>query len=392
MNILFVTAHFPYPLIGGERIKQFYILQCLAEHHNVFLVSFDRGHPVSDKDIRKIRNMDVSVNLITLNIKHAYLNASLYSPLGKPLEIEFFRNKSFRKAVDNIIYNNNIDIAISFFMRTAEYIRNHNFKKILIAEDCRYCYQKHTYRETNNFKEKLIRLYEYKKLKRYESELMNDFDVTTLVSNNDITEMKKLNPEADIRLLSNGVDCNEFRPPPNNLKRSGILFLGRLDMHHNYLMTLKIIKIIFPLIENRIPDVNLDIVGSNPPAEIFKYQSKNIRIHADVNDIIAFYQSAAVFLHPHSGGSGIQNKALQAMACGCPLVTTPSGARGIDIKNEVHAFIAESDNEIANLAIRILNNQDDANNISTNARELISNKYSWCSVYSSMNNILSDLS
>ena len=38
-NILFLTPRFPYPLIGGDRIKSFYILKYLSRYANVTLIT-----------------------------------------------------------------------------------------------------------------------------------------------------------------------------------------------------------------------------------------------------------------------------------------------------------------------------------------------------------------
>ena len=62
--------------------------------------------------------------------------------------------------------------------------------------------------------------------------------------------------------------------------------------------------------------------------------------------MITFLQTNKFFLHPHIGGSGIQNKLLEAMACGCPVVTTNTGIQGIDAKNGVDAIIGNTNSEL----------------------------------------------
>ncbi|MCB0136728.1 MAG: hypothetical protein KDD75_16605, partial [Caldilineaceae bacterium] len=43
MNILFLTQVLPYPLDAGPKVRAYYVLRYLAQHHAVTLVSFVRA-------------------------------------------------------------------------------------------------------------------------------------------------------------------------------------------------------------------------------------------------------------------------------------------------------------------------------------------------------------
>src|SRR5574344_424207 len=221
-------------------------------------------------------------------------------------------------------------------MRTAKYLKNEvGMKKILMAEDCRMLYQKRSYMESKNLIQKCIRLYEYFRLKKYEPEIMKKYDIVTFVTTNDINEMRKRLNTVDYRLLTNGTDVDFFVPPENFAQRNGILFAGKLDVWANVIMVQKIVKEIMPLIWKKLPEANLNIVGANPHNEILKFASKKVKIIPNVPSMLPYLQNASVFLHPHVGGTGIQNKLLEAMSCGTPVVTTPIGNQGIDAKDEI---------------------------------------------------------
>jgi len=390
-NILFTSAHFPYPLIGGDRIKQYHILKHLAKDNNVFVVAFNRKYPVKREDIKHLFDLGINSYPVDLSIPKALINAALHSPFGNPLEIEFFRNKLFKEIIKDIIRKNRIDLVINYFLRTTEYVKKIKCKKYLMAEDCRSYYQKRTYRVSNNLMEKIIRFYESIKLRKYESDITRYFDLTTLVSEEDRDEMQRLNPSANINILSNGVDTEKFKPPDIPKKRNELVFVGKLDVWVNNLMIERIITKILPQILKVLPDTVFHIVGANPQKKHFKIHNKNIALHDNVPNIVPYLQDTSVFLHPHIGGSGIQNKLMEAMSCGCPVITTNSGARGINFTDGHDGFIFEDDAEIARQAIELLTNENLVHKIGMNARNFILREHSWEKIYKTLDTLLEEL-
>lgn len=380
-------------MIGGDRIKPYNLLKHLAKSHNVHLVTFFQGGTPPKTYIKEITELGINLDYIPLYPIDAGLKTikSFFNRL--PLEIAYYTQSSFKKVVNELLKTKKFDLAFAFFMRTAEYLKDVNIKKILIAEDCRTLYQYRSYKESKNLLQKSVRWWEYNKLKKYEPITTSYFDITTCVTDVDIEALRNLNSNAQYRLLTNGVDINKFVPPIDNSKRSYILFTGKLDLWANILMIKTIINEIFPIIKQQVPDIELKIVGSHPLPQIINMckSDEKIELIADVPEMIPYLQSAKLFLHPHSGGSGIQNKLLEAMACGCPVVTTPTGIQGIDAKNGNDVLIGSNPLELAKHCVEILSNQELADKISKNARELIVNTHSWEIVFRDLDAIIDEL-
>jgi glycosyltransferase involved in cell wall biosynthesis len=386
LNILFLTARFPFPVIGGDRLKPYNLISHLAKHHNVTLVSFFHGSAIPEDYKKAIHSLGVDLHIIPLSSLTAGVNAT--KKLFKfPLEIGFYYSKEYKQIVDDLIKNQKFDISFAFFMRTAEYLKNHDIKKILIAEDCRTLYQKRSYETSNNFIQKNVRLWEFKRLCKYEPEIVKHFNATTLVSNQDIEAMKKQNPTTKYFLLTNGTDIDYFKPD-NTIDRKDILFAGKIDVWANQLMIKKIVNDILPEIHKVVPDTKLNIVGANPPKSVLDLKSEKINVIGNVPEMLPYLQKAVLFLHPHNGGSGIQNKLIEAMSSGCPVVTTPTGNQGINAEHGKHLLIGKNDSELAENAIKIIQDKDFAAKLSKNARELIVNKLSWQSVFKELDKLI----
>ena len=104
--------------------------------------------------------------------------------------------------------------------------------------------------------------------------------------------------------------------------------------------------------------------------------------------MVPYLQNARVFLHPHSGGSGIQNKLIEAMACGCPVVTTITGIQGIPATHGKDVLIGISNEELSYYTIRLLKDDNYTKVISENARKLIVETHSWESVFEALDKIM----
>lgn len=390
-KILFLTPRFPYPLIGGDRLKSFQLLKHLGKHHEVHFVSFCWNNQPKPEHIKIIEDFGINVTAVPITNIGGGWNSLKRIFQKYPLEISFFMDKRFRQIVNQIIAEKDIDISFAFFMRTAEFLIDKPIKKMLIAEDCRAHYQYRSFKTSKNLKQKCVRAWEVNKLRRYEPQLVEKFDKVTLVSEADINFMKEGNPNASYDLLTNGTDTDFFTPGDNFESRHDILFAGKLNVWSNVMSVHDIVERIFPAIVKERPKAKLKIVGANPTTQVLNLQSDNIEVIANIPDLRPYLQQARVFIHSHFGGSGIQNKLLEAMASGVPVVTTPSGNQGIEAKHLEEVMIGNNVEELAAHALRLLEDDSLARKISENARQLMIEEHSWQSIYDKMDTIIEEI-
>lgn len=396
LKILFLSPRFPFPLIGGDHVKCYHLLKHLSTNHDVTLVTFNHGDKPSQEQINSIEGLGVRLVALPLYPYKAAIGCVRTLFTDMPLEIAFYYGDAFAEAVEKLCSENQFDLGISFFMRSAEYIRHKNFPKILVAEDCRTMYQQRSFEVSSSFKQKLVRWWEVRKLRKYEPWIVNDFDRTTLVTREDIAAMQRQNAYADYRLLTNGVNLSEF---PANLSHEGrhtVLFAGKLNVWANEMMVKSIIKDIAPKVHESMPDTIFQIVGANPTKTITQLAESypiagRIQIVGTVPRLQEYYQKAAVFIHPHSGASGIQNKLLEAMASGCPVVTSPTGAQGIPVVAGRDYLMGKNATELAENVISLLKNQGLRETIAKNARLQIEKHHSWEAIYEAFDVIIDEI-
>ena len=141
-RILFLTPRLPYPIIGGDKLKAYYMIKHLSTKYEVTLVSFYQGDQTKcDEYTNVIKQLGVNVFVIPLNPIKAGITVlpRLLRPI--PLEVLYYTQKDYRKIVEDLLNTKKFDLVFSFFMRTAEYVKDRtDIKKILVSKNTNICF------------------------------------------------------------------------------------------------------------------------------------------------------------------------------------------------------------------------------------------------------------
>lgn len=375
--------------MGGDHVKQFYLLRHLAKNHNVTFITSDAEHCSTKKNIAELKKLGIEIIVENFSVFKALLRTFCGIFSRKPLEICFYKNTPTKKKIKKILSEKKFNVAIAFFLRCAEFLsETASPHKILIAEDSRYLLESRATKKFSFSPEYFVRLLDKVRLKNYEPRLMEKFSAVTFVSPSDKNDVLERNPNIPATILANGVALDDFPFFAAQKNRSGILFCGRMDIHHNIATAERLIKNIMPLVREKFPSITLTIVGAYPRARIKKFASQNVVVTGYVSDVKKYFANAAVFAHPQAVGAGIQNKLLEAMALGTASVSTPIGISGIGAQNGKHVVLAESDAEFADRICELVTNEKLRASLTYNARNHIEEHFSWENVLAPLDDIL----
>jgi glycosyltransferase involved in cell wall biosynthesis len=130
--------------------------------------------------------------------------------------------------------------------------------------------------------------------------------------------------------LPNGVDLDYFHQVESSPEPETVLFTGKMSYHANEAAALQLAQRVMPLVWARCPEAKLVIAGKDP-SEVVRQLGKDprVRVTGFVDDLRPFFWSATVVVAPLVYGVGIQNKVLEAMACGRPVVASRAACEGI---------------------------------------------------------------
>ena len=200
------------------------------------------------------------------------------------------------------------------------------------------------------------------------------------VSNEDSENIRRFSGNPHTFTISNGVDCEFFRPSELVQKISGrIIFTGSLNWPPNQAAVTWFLRHCWDKIQQQQPDTSLVIIGkllTNDLRDMWE-QYRNVQVIGFVPDVRGHIQAAEVSIAPMVSGSGIKNKVLEACALGQAVVATPLAVRGILCEHETNLLIAETPEAFSNEVLRLLGNSDLQKRLGMNGRQNVLAHYSW---------------
>jgi glycosyltransferase involved in cell wall biosynthesis len=229
----------------------------------------------------------------------------------------------------------------------------------------------------------LITQFELRRTERYESWLLSQFNQVLVTSQADKEAFIKLtNSQTEnwpISVLPNGVDL-EYFTPNTDVKRelATLVISGKMSYHANVSMVMYLYKSILPLIWEQDPDMKLWIVGKDPPQVIRDIgDHPAITVTGTVDDIRPYLRQATVAVTPLTYGAGIQNKVLEAMACGTPVVTTPRAVSALNVRPGEEILVAQEPHEFAKKVLALINDPEYQRKVGQAGRQYVEKDHHW---------------
>lgn len=189
-------------------------------------------------------------------------------------------------------------------------------------------------------------------MREFELAMVRSSDVTLVVSSFEQELLRGLVPDADVRVLSN-VHAQVADVPPI-AGREGLLFVGSFAHHPNADALRWFTAEVLPLIEERHPGIPVHVVGRDPLPELVAAAPRNVTYHGWVEDLAPVYGQVRVVIAPLRYGAGVKGKIGEAMSHGVPVVMTPVGAEGMDIRDGETALVAPAAAEFAAAVDRLV--------------------------------------
>jgi len=135
---------------------------------------------------------------------------------------------------------------------------------------------------------------------------------------------------------------------------------------------------VMPRVKECEPNATLTIAGSAPSKHVRRHGTgRGIEVTGHVPDIRTCLRNARVAACPVKVGAGVQNKVLEAMAMGKPVVATSKACQALSVVDGEHVLIADGQEEFAEALLRVIRDDDLAAKLGRNAREYVDKHHNW---------------
>ena len=387
-DLLFIAHRIPYPPDKGEKIRAWNILRHLAERYRVHLATFIDS-PEDMASVEPLKRICASVVWRPLSPQRAKLRSLAGLLTGAPLTQYYFGDRRLRAAVERLAAAHDPDLVYVYCSAMAPYISKlHGARVVLDMVDVD-SEKWRQYAETSSGPTRVIYRREGRTLLAFERRAAASADAVLLVSRAEAELFAALAPESAARIhyVSNGVDVAYFDPSStfaNPLDaRPGIVFTGVMNYRPNVEAMVWFVEQVMPRLRARGDAPCLWIVGVNPSRAVLDLAGPDVRVTGRVPDVRPYLKHARVAVAPLQIGRGIQNKVLEAMAMGVPVVATPQAREGLDACTDDEILTAANPADFAAAIGRVLDDDAGGNaggnggSIGARARARVVSDFGW---------------
>ncbi len=378
MEILFLSHRFPYPPTRGDKIRSFNMVKHLHEAgHKVTVASLARSDEEAEA-CAGIKDFCDDFVLCTVDNRVQLVRMGLRLLTSEPSSMGFFYSSKLQKEVHRLLAEKNFDLIVVFSSTAAQYVSHvSHIPKFL--DFCDMDSQKWlAYAKFKPWPISMGYHLEGTKLERQERALCDQFDICTCATDFEVDTLKGYNTGVASGFFPNGVDFDFFTPGEGDYDRRSISFVGRMDYYPNEECVLSFCKTVFPALQEKYPDVTFTVIGAAPPANIMALNDQpGVTVTGTVDDIRTYVRKTAVMVTPLEIARGTQNKILEGMAMGVPVISSRTAARGVDAVTGDHILAATSADEYVAHISKIFDDEAERDRLAKAGRDRVTTHHNW---------------
>jgi glycosyltransferase involved in cell wall biosynthesis len=397
VKILWLSHLIPYPPKGGVLQRSFHLINELAKYHQVDLLAFNQRGLIAPLYPSVEQGLTEAARVLgSICHRHQFFEIpaeiqrggkywlALRSLITAPYNINWLRSKEFADVLTTWVQTGDYDlihfdtISLIPFSRfiprdIPKVLDHHNIESHMLLRRAE--------NEINLLK-KIYFLYEGARLQRYEQRECPRFELNITCSDTDSDRLKKLAPACAVTTIPNGVDIDYFKPGIESSRRNRLIFVGTMSWYPNIDAVLYIAEKLWGPLKNQFPDLQIDIVGANPPAAIKSLEATHpgFHVHGFVDDVRPYIGEAAIYICPIRDGGGTKLKILDAMAMAKALIAHPIACEGIAVTPHKDVLFAETPAQYVEHVGQLLKDSEKRAILGANARQLIESSYSYTSI------------
>lgn len=378
MKILYVCHRFPYPPRRGGKIRPFNMIRHLSESgHRVTVCSLARSREEAE-DGRGIGPHCERFEMGEVREPVQVLRMVARLPVIEPSSMGFFYCPELARRVRTLVQREPWDLIFVHCSSAAQYVEHvGHVPKVLDFGDMDSC-KWLEYARYKPFPLSLGYRLEGIKLAAAERRLACRFDLCTATTRAEWETLESYGTGVPSDWFPNGVDARYFCPSDAPYDRDTLSFVGRMDYYPNQECMFDFCARTWPILKARRPALKLAIIGADPSPAVRRLGGlPGVTVTGSVPDVRPLVRASALMVAPLHIARGTQNKILEAMAMGVPVVTTSLAAGGVDAEAEKHLLVADTPQATADAVLRIVEDPAERARLAAAGRARMLSHHAW---------------
>ena len=378
MKILFVCHRVPYPPKRGGKIRPFNIIRHLSQNgHEVTVASIARTEQERE-EAAELQKFCARTLVEVIPNQAAWPRMVAWLPTTRPSSFGYFHSSRLAQRIRAELAAGGYDMVFAHCSSVAPYVADvHGPVKVLDYGDMDS--QKwREYSTERSFPLAAGYWLEAVKLERVEKALAPKFDLCTCTTRAELATLQGFGVTGPTGWFPNGVDYEFFSPGTEDYDPNTVVFVGRMDYYPNQQAVKQFCRDVLPKLRQGRPDARFEIVGADPPAHIRELgRLPGVSVTGSVPDVRPYVRRAALTVAPLEIARGTQNKILESMAMGVPVVCSEQASGGVDAVAGEHILVARSAEEYVQQIMSILESPQTRGRFAREARARVLARHTW---------------
>lgn len=377
MRLLYLAHRVPDRPTKGDKIRAFHELCALAGRHEVHLFALDDE---VERDPRPAwAGAVASATIVPLRRWPARWRAGRALVAGSALTAAHFAVPELRRRLDAARRERRFDAAVVYSGAVDPLLDGMRPRVLDLVDVDSEKFRLYCERRAVHGVRRFACAVEARRLRALERRAAAEADVTLVCTEDEAALLRTIATPRRLEVVRNGVDLAAY-PFGDGAARAAaeLLFVGALDYQANIDAARCLVEEVLPAVQARVPGATAVLVGRAPTAAVQALAHRpGVTLHADVASVVPFLQRATLAVLPFRIARGIQNKALEALATGLPVVASAETAKGLEGVPGRDYVVAEGASELAAAAIALLGDAERRTALAQAGRALVETRYGW---------------
>ncbi len=309
-----------------------------------------------------VNAVDAFVNLVTQDSYH----------------VSRFFSTDVDKYIHEVLEEDSVDVVICESIFTAPYIdtirRLSSARIVLRSHNLEFSIWHRIARSKKIGLKKTYLKILTRQLKDYEVQLLEQIDGLIAINPDELKHYKRLGLKKVSTTIPFAVDLERYQPN-KNAEPHAVFHIGSMDWQPNLEGVSWFLNKVWPLVIKKAPDLKLYLAGRQMPEWLLQHEQQGVEVIGEVHDAQDFIKSKNIMVIPLKSGGGMRVKLIEALALEKPVVSTPLGANGVDIKDGKNILLARQPREFANAILSLAQVPEKAEKLGLNGRKLVEAQY-----------------
>lgn len=363
-DALFLSHRIPYPPDKGDKIRSFNILRHLATRWRIHLGCFI-DDPEDLAHVDRLATICAQVHAVRLRPGWRRLLALRGLIDGQPLTFPYFSSARLARWVHEVRARHAPALEFAFSSGMAPYLTcadgRTNSRRVVDLVDLD-SEKWRAYAAAGRGLAAALHARESRRLAAAEVAMSGSVDALLLVSEAEAGDLRR-RPGAcsgNVHVVGNGVDTGYFDPGqrfPCPVPGHGpaLVFTGAMDYWPNTDAVTWFADSVWPALRATRPDLRWWIVGAKPDRRVRALAAQpGVVVTGRVPDVRPWLAHATLAVTPLRIARGVQNKLLEAMAMGLPVVASSGAATGLDTATRAILSLADEPGAMTAAILQLL--------------------------------------